>query len=267
LTLSPALSAALKILGIAPTYDWASLEDSSDHAIDLWVQQINLKRSGKFLKSDGIFKNATEWDQILRGYAAIVDGPGNEFALDLAQAYKHAKVILTVRDSPEAWLASWKKTVYHQQRTWNHSWSMRAMDIIDGWTGLTKTPKTNRIMTALAGGRFAYGEPQLQWYQDHRDNAHKYLSPDRLLEFNVKQGWEPLCQFLDKEIPDEPFPHVNDAAYYNANIYGTIREQQQRLLWFVIGTILLLTAPAVLMFAPSPLARLLGTAAQIARVS
>ena len=266
LAVSPALSAALKILGIAPTYDWASLEDSSDHAIDLWVHQINLKRSGKYLKSDGILKNATEWDQILGGYAAIVDGPGNEFAIDLAQAYKHAKVILTVRDSPEAWLASWKKTIYHELRTWNHSWTMRAMGAIDDWTGLAKKPKSNRIMTALAGGKFAYGDPQLQWYQDYRDNAYKYIPADRLLEFNVKQGWGPLCQFLEKEIPDEPFPRLNDAAYFNATIYDTIREQQQRLQWFVIGTFLLLTAPAVLVFAPLPLGRLLGTVVQIASV-
>lgn len=32
---------------------------------------------------------------------------------------------------------------------------------------------------------------------------------ERLLEWNVQEGWEPLCQFLDKDIPDEPFPHVN----------------------------------------------------------
>ena len=27
--------------------------------------------------------------------------------------------------------------------------------------------------------------------------------------FNVKQGWEPLCRFLNKPIPNEPFPNTN----------------------------------------------------------
>ena len=30
-----------------------------------------------------------------------------------------------------------------------------------------------------------------------------------LLIWNVKDGWEPLCSFLDKEIPNEPIPHDN----------------------------------------------------------
>lgn len=29
---------------------------------------------------------------------------------------------------------------------------------------------------------------------------------------NVKDGWKPLCDFLGKPIPDEPFPHANEAA-------------------------------------------------------
>ena len=34
----------------------------------------------------------------------------------------------------------------------------------------------------------------------------------RLLVFNVKEGWAPLCDFLGKEIPDQPFPNVNESA-------------------------------------------------------
>ena len=35
---------------------------------------------------------------------------------------------------------------------------------------------------------------------------------EQLLEFNVKEGWAPLCAFLRKEIPPEPFPQVNESA-------------------------------------------------------
>ena len=35
---------------------------------------------------------------------------------------------------------------------------------------------------------------------------------ERLLEWAVEDGWEPLCEFLDKPVPNEPFPHVNTGA-------------------------------------------------------
>ncbi|PNP81069.1 hypothetical protein FNYG_05536 [Fusarium nygamai] len=35
---------------------------------------------------------------------------------------------------------------------------------------------------------------------------------EKLLEWTVEDGWEPLCKFLDKPVPDEPFPHVNKAS-------------------------------------------------------
>lgn len=35
------------------------------------------------------------------------------------------------------------------------------------------------------------------------------VPPDRLLEWSADEGWEPLCKFLGKEVPDMPFPHAN----------------------------------------------------------
>ena len=35
---------------------------------------------------------------------------------------------------------------------------------------------------------------------------------ERLLEWSIEDGWEPLCKFLGKDIPSEPFPNTNDAA-------------------------------------------------------
>lgn len=35
---------------------------------------------------------------------------------------------------------------------------------------------------------------------------------EKLLEWNVEDGWEPLCKFLEKVVPNEPFPHANKAS-------------------------------------------------------
>lgn len=52
---------------------------------------------------------------------------------------------------------------------------------------------------------------------------------ERLLEWTVDEGWAPICRFLEKEIPEEPFPHVNDAAGFKG------REKQAMSLWFTQG--------------------------------
>ncbi len=36
------------------------------------------------------------------------------------------------------------------------------------------------------------------------------VPPEKLLVFDVRQGWEPLCSFLGEPVPDGPFPHIND---------------------------------------------------------
>lgn len=38
------------------------------------------------------------------------------------------------------------------------------------------------------------------------------VPPDRLLEWDISDGWEPLCKFLGKPVPDVPFPHANAAT-------------------------------------------------------
>ena len=40
----------------------------------------------------------------------------------------------------------------------------------------------------------------------------KAAPKDKLLVFDVKQGWEPLCKFLNKDVPAKPFPHKNKAG-------------------------------------------------------
>ena len=42
--------------------------------------------------------------------------------------------------------------------------------------------------------------------------ALRVIGSDRLLVFDVKEGWAPLCRFLGAPVPAEPFPHLNDAA-------------------------------------------------------
>jgi hypothetical protein len=46
----------------------------------------------------------------------------------------------------------------------------------------------------------------------HSDYLKRVVPEDRLLFFNMKDGWEPLCKFLDVPVPEKPFPQVHDRA-------------------------------------------------------
>ena len=44
------------------------------------------------------------------------------------------------------------------------------------------------------------------------------MPADQLLVYEVKQGWEPLCEFLEVPVPDDPMPHLNDATSFRAMV-------------------------------------------------
>ena len=68
--------------------------------------------------------------------------------------------------------------------------------------------------TAIEEGKSA----AVKFYNSWEKYVKKTVPADRLLVFEVKHGWEPLCQFLDLSIPEDPFPHVNDTATIKWNL-------------------------------------------------
>ena len=53
------------------------------------------------------------------------------------------------------------------------------------------------------------------------------VPPKQLLVFEVKEGWAPLCEFLQLPVPDIPFPNINDAGeirFYHLNLIVCSRE-------------------------------------------
>ena len=46
-------------------------------------------------------------------------------------------------------------------------------------------------------------------YRELNERVQTVIPKERLLVYNVKQGWEPLCMFLGCEVPQESFPWVN----------------------------------------------------------
>ena len=67
------------------------------------------------------------------------------------------------------------------------------------WVGLFKNNFSDRESTKLV-------------YYEHIESVKKIIPVDKLLIYNVKEGWEPLCEFLDVDVPGILFPKVNDTA-------------------------------------------------------
>ena len=53
-------------------------------------------------------------------------------------------------------------------------------------------------------------DESIQFYKDWVQHVKDTVPKDRLLVFEVKEGWEPLCKFLNLPKPNEPFPRLND---------------------------------------------------------
>ena len=60
-----------------------------------------------------------------------------------------------------------------------------------------------------------------QGFNAHNERVKAVIPADRLLVFDVRQGWQPLCAFLGVAVPDTPFPRTNDRAEFWDRVSGT----------------------------------------------
>ena len=128
--------------------------------------------------------------------------------------FPDAKVVLTIRD-PEKWYESVKGTIYQSRLRLSGSTGLFLKLV--GFFRLCNTatmcsnqgfPITEMgLFDAIESGK----EDSIKFYNDWVEHVKKTVPSKRLLVFESKQGWAPLCSFLDLPIPNELFPHVNDA--------------------------------------------------------
>lgn len=141
-----------------------------------------------------------EWVSVLDGYVAAVDWPMCRWYAELADANPDAVVVLSVRDSADVWWKSASDTIF--QALPEHptdDWAKWAMPLIDGHIGSHTDAEV-----AKAG------------YERHNAAVRATVPSQRLVEWNPKDGWAPLCAALGVPIPDEPFPVTNTTEEFNA---------------------------------------------------
>jgi len=164
------------------------------------------------------------WDELFEGYRATVDWPGCTFYRELMAAYPDAKVVLSVRD-PERWFESASKTIFTAPR---------------GGPGLLfqllTTPRMWRsvrvVRRILSKRTFRGGEGDkahtIGVFNAYIEEVKRTVPPERLLVYEVGQGWRPLCDFLGVPVPAQAFPHVNDTDTFQENMRRRFRREAAR---------------------------------------
>lgn len=150
-----------------------------------------------------------DWAALFEGYRATVDWPACAFWRELAEAFPDAKVLLSVRP-PDRWYDSFRSTIYEvlTRPLPDPPPPPELLPLFD----MGKRVVTDRSF----GGQLGSREEIIASYEAHNAEVRRTVAPDRLLELDVAEGWEPLCRFLGVEVPDEPFPNVNDRAFFRA---------------------------------------------------
>ncbi len=124
-----------------------------------------------------------------------------------------AKVLLSVRD-PDNWYESCVKTIYAMSKDVPMRWVGRYLPRMGRINVLAST----QIWDGLFEGRFMDKAHAIAVYQRHIEEVRRRVPADKLLVFDVAEGWEPLCRFLDVPVPEGPFPRLNDTAEFQKRV-------------------------------------------------
>jgi hypothetical protein len=187
------LKAALEKLGLGPCYHQYELIGHPDHA------------------SSWTAANAGDVEALrvpLHGYQSTVDWPGCSFWRELSEMFPEALVVLSVRPS-ERWYASFRETVgavlaLNQKRE------------VPPMFAPVVEMNDQVVRVRCFGSDYDVDDKArvIAAYEAHNAAVRGGIAPDRLLEFDVVEGWDRLCDFLGVPVPEVAFPNINDREQF-----------------------------------------------------
>ena len=183
--------AALEQLGFDPCYHMAEIVGPrpgvNDGHVDAWHAFV----------CDG---HAMDWERLFAGYQAAVDFPTCVYYRELMAAFPDAPVVLSVRDSA-SWYDSWcalQAAAQQIRRVTQHDPRMRR------WGEFVEALQERTL------GREPERAGAIAAFERHNAGVRASVPAERLLVFEVREGWGPLCAFLGRPVPQIPFPHLNE---------------------------------------------------------
>lgn len=206
---------ALKIIG-------TGMGRTGTHSLKLALEELGFGKcyhmAELFQNPHGLvhFKKAEkgedpDWDTLFQGYQSAVDYPVTRYYKQLIQKYPEAKIIHTIRDA-ESWYQSASQTII-----WASKPSIGR--ILKLTVKLPFSPVLRKQMPILKfngklidlefGKDYKNKNEVIRRYNLHNETVMTTIPKEKMLVFNAKHGWEPLCNFLGVPVPDSPFPESN----------------------------------------------------------
>ncbi|KAH6675009.1 hypothetical protein B0J14DRAFT_653184 [Halenospora varia] len=177
-TSTVSLQSAFQILGFNPTYHTISdlLPNAASHGP---------KWRAAMLEKDKVVRQKI-LREIVRGYEAVTNGPACLFVEDWVEMFPDAKVVLTLRNSPEAWLKSVNSSigaVFGKPLAYYITYFVSPMH--QGF--LLSNLWDKQIL-----GKYSVGVRSEEYYDFHNNHIRTVVPKERLLEFRAQDGWVPL---------------------------------------------------------------------------
>ena len=150
------------------------------------------------------------------GYTATTDYPSSVYWEKQLQRYPKSKVIITYRD-PESWYKSFKSTIARLQPDFDEC--PFGVRVCFGFLGLPCKNASKMIHNVITRDCFNNDiskENMISSYLNYIESVKRKCPPEKLLIYNIKDGWEPLCKFLGVSVPNIPFPFGNSTKEYQS---------------------------------------------------
>jgi hypothetical protein len=199
---------ALEALEHGPCYHMRDLLADLEQGLPLWERAA---------------EGAPEWEQIFGEVRSAVDWPSARYYRELMDHYPDAKVLLSVRDSEE-WVRSMRQTVwgvFHGETALHHLCEARAAldPLWRRFMALMRQMTWDEQTGVLAGDTFSdagLAAAMERW----NENVKRAVPSDRLLVWNPNEGWGPLCEFLEMDVPAEELPRLNNTQAFREGMVG-----------------------------------------------
>ena len=199
---------AFEQLGFAPCYHMRDLFADMDRALTLW---------------EAVADGNPDWEAIFGDAQSTCDYPSARYYREILDHYPDAKVVMSVR-SADGWVRSMRETIwpmywgdsvmYHvcqARRQVDPAWDrfirlMMRMTWDEKTGGIAGDHSTDEGLAAIME----------RWNAQVQDD----VPAEQLLVWNPADGWAPLCEFLEVDVPEGPVPHVNDTSAFHEGILG-----------------------------------------------
>jgi hypothetical protein len=211
-TATSSQKAAMDILGLAPCYHMQNVFADLDEAV----------------KWNAALDSTEALEDVVSGFESVIDWPGTYHWRALMDLFPDAKVLLSVR-SGESWAKSMQQTI------WAMLWGDNLLghitaaqcDVDPKYAFYIKMMRSMWQRASLAD-KDSTLESMATAMEAYNQEVIASVPEERLLVWQIGDGWEPICEFMDLPVPSEPFPHINESAGFEAGIvrfaFGAIQQ-------------------------------------------